>query len=283
MDLKASLELVEKRHLDNQQIQNDPLSRVLQFNQAQDQEVVALISAAFAYGNVKQILRTLDQILSYIGPAPSQKLKETHAYQWKKIISPQFKHRFNTANDLGVFLSWIGGALREFGSLENLFVSQVGSLEERLNGFITKITSYECTPYKLPKTKGPYFFLPKPENKSGCKRMLLFLRWMAGTGPMAVGIWKKVDPAELVIPVDTHVLRISKNLGLTKGKHASWKTALEITESLKKLTPNDPTRYDFAICHLGISQACPSRFQISVCRDCGMNHLCQTYRKNRRA
>jgi uncharacterized protein (TIGR02757 family) len=96
---------------------------------------------------------------------------------------------------------------------------------------------------------------------------------------MDLGLWKNIPKHILLIPVDTHVLRISRHLGLTKRKDNSWRTAQEITDKLKTLDPRDPTRFDFALCHLGISQECPSRFKLSVCGHCRMNDLCLTYSK----
>ena len=98
---------------------------------------------------------------------------------------------------------------------------------------------------------------------------------------MDLNIWSRVPKDKLLIPVDTHVLRISRHLGLTRRKDNSWRTSQEITAALKLLDPADPTRFDFALCHLGISRECPSRYDIKVCSKCRMNSLCVTYAKRR--
>jgi uncharacterized protein (TIGR02757 family) len=96
------------------------------------------------------------------------------------------------------------------------------------------------------------FMFPLPENGSSCKRMNLFLRWMVRKDELDFGLWNSISPSKLVIPVDTHIARISTELGLTKRKNVSWKMAEEITENLKQFDPADPVKYDFAICHIGM-------------------------------
>jgi uncharacterized protein (TIGR02757 family) len=106
---------------------------------------------------------------------------------------------------------------------------------------------------------------------------MLFFRWVIGSGPMDLHLWKRIPPRLLLIPLDTHVLRISRHLGFTRRKDNSWRTATEITQVLKKLDPENPTRFDFALCHLGISKECPSQLHRKVCNLCRMRDLCVTY------
>lgn len=283
--LEKHLRQVEHQLMQSNQIANDPLSRVLKFNTNADRDVVGFIASALAYGNVKQILKSVDTALSYLGPYPSEKLKNSDGYIWKKEIPNTFKHRFNTANDLRILYTWLGIALRESDTLENFFFNSKNNAPALpmgtaylLENFIERMTKLPCTPYKKPKSKGVLFFFSRPSQKSSCKRLLLFLRWMAGSGPAALGHWTRLHRSQLIIPVDTHVLRISKNLGLTKRKTADWTTAAEITNQLKKINPDDPTRYDFALCHMGISKACPSKLKPSICRNCQINSLCLNYK-----
>jgi uncharacterized protein (TIGR02757 family) len=264
------------------EISNDPISHVMAFKEPQDREVGAFIAAVFSYGNVKQIQATLKKIFALLGARPALKLHDSDGKYWRKVIPKTFRHRFNSAEDLGCFLTWIGEALRSHGNLENFFLSQNKNLTEigqGLENFIEAFTNLPCKPYAPQKQRGVYFLLSRPSKKSACKRLLLFLRWVVGTGSMDLGLWKNIPKHILLIPVDTHVLRISRHLGLTKRKDNSWRTAQEITDKLKTLDPRDPTRFDFALCHLGISQECPSRFKLSVCGHCRMNDLCLTYSK----
>ena len=279
--LAAALELVEKSYDLSGEIQNDPVNFALKFQNPHDQEVVAFIAALFSYGRVKQIQNTLTKILSFLGENPYEILKNKTGLYWKKTIPLNFRHRFNNHHDLVSLLTWIGTALRKSGTLEDFFMSsqplKPQLLEPLLEDFISRLTGSGTE-----QTRGLKFLLPKPSRKSGCKRLLLFLRWVAGHGPMDLGIWTKLPRNLLVIPVDTHVLRISRHLGLTKRKDSSWRTALEITQKLKLLDSEDPTRFDFALCHLGISQECPSRFDKVICLDCRMNHVCVTFKKSKK-
>jgi uncharacterized protein (TIGR02757 family) len=283
--LRKSLEAVDRSFHETLEINRDPVSLVLEFQNPLDREVTALIAAVFAYGNVRQIQNTLRQVFRILGPEPAQTIRLSTGSDWKKRIPPTFKHRFNTAEDLGILLTWMGEALRRASTLEEFFMAGLNTKDEDLapllEDFVERLTSLPCSPFKRPKSKGALFFFPRPSSGSACKRLLLFLRWVAGQGPMDVGVWKSFPRSLLLIPVDTHVLRISRHLGMTKRNDNSWRTAVEITNCLKLLDPTDPTRFDFALCHLGISKECPSRFAVKICERCRMNDLCVTYAKSK--
>ncbi len=110
--------------------------------------------------------------------------------------------------------------------------------------------------------------LPDPGKGSACKRMNLFLRWMVRREDIDLGVWDKISPSKLMIPRDTHIARISRCLGLTARTASDWKTAKEITQALKKYDPGDPLKYDFALCHHGISGLCKGEKEASACSSC---------------
>ncbi|MBK9294419.1 MAG: TIGR02757 family protein [Oligoflexia bacterium] len=288
MNLKQYLEQLGKNLVQSEQVKKDPLSLVLKYNNNLDRDVAGFIASALAYGNVKQILKSVQLALSFLGSEPYLKLKNSDGFTWKKEIPDTFKHRFNTADDLRILYTWLGEALRQSNSLEEYFTkgyaphfgsnsaSNNNHIAFMLENFIDRITTLSCKPFK--KTKGIMFFFSRPSQKSGCKRLLLYLRWMAGSGPFASGHWKNLKLEELIIPVDAHVLRISQNLKLSKRKTADWKTALEITNNLKKLDPQDPTRFDFALCHMGISKVCPSKLKFEICTQCQINKFCRNWK-----
>jgi uncharacterized protein (TIGR02757 family) len=286
IQIRQRLEDIQSDFHSVQEIKNDPITMVLDYHSPADREVAGFIAAVFSYGNVKHIQQTLKTVFEVIGPTPALTLKKNDGLYWKKNIPKNFKHRFNTADDLGCLLTWLGEALKSNDTLEDFFLAQnskgpITDIGLALENFIDGLTKLNSTPYKPKKTKGVHFFLTRPSNKSACKRLMLFLRWVTGAGPMDLGLWKRVSPSLLLIPVDTHVLRVSRHLGFTKRKDNSWRTAQEITEVLKILDPKDPTRFDFAICHLGISKECPSRFNLKICSKCRMNDVCVTYAKRR--
>jgi uncharacterized protein (TIGR02757 family) len=285
--VKLKLEEVQNNFFLTEQIENDPLSSVLQYKNPQDQEIAAFIAAVFSYGNVKQIQKSLSIVFSLLGKNPSEKIRDNNGAFWKKNIPKSFKHRFNNADDLGCLLTWLGEVLRQQPTLEAFFLAaqkdhdfhQAEDISVALEKFILAITSLPSLPYRPKKSRGVLFFFPKPSGKSACKRLMLYLRWVVGSGPMDLNLWKSVPKNQILIPLDTHVLRISRHLGLTTRKDNSWRTAFEITQVLKKLDPEDPTRFDFALCHLGISKECPSRLHRKICDLCRMNELCVTYAK----
>ena len=283
-ELRRRLMDIERDFCNTREIENDPVSLILKFIDPGDREIVAFLTAVFSYGNVKQIQKSLETIFLFLGPHPAKTIQASTGSHWKRQIPRQFRHRFNGADDLGLLLTWLGEALRQSGSLKNFFyvgLRENKEMGEILEDFIQRLTSLPGEPFKKPKSKGALFFLPRPSGGSACKRLLLFLRWVSGVGPMDLNLWTDFPRELLLIPVDTHVLRISKHLGLTKRKDNSWRTAQEITEKLKLLDSKDPTRFDFALCHMGISKQCPSRVDRKICDQCGMNSLCVTYNRRR--
>jgi uncharacterized protein (TIGR02757 family) len=126
--------------------------------------------------------------------------------------------------------------------------------------------------------RGLSHLVPDPSKGSASKRLFLYLRWMIRRADgVDLGLWP-IDPSLLVIPVDTHVHRIARNLGLTRRRDASLRTAMEITAALRRLDPNDPVRYDFALCHMGVSRECPSRRDAEKCARCVVRDVCTRWR-----
>ncbi|MBE9531259.1 MAG: DUF2400 family protein, partial [Proteobacteria bacterium] len=114
-----------------------------------------------------------------------------------------------------------------------------------------------------------------PEKKSACKRLNLYLRWMVRRGDkLDFGLWRDITPAKLIIPLDTHIARISSNIGLTKRKSADWRMAEEITASLRELDPEDPTKYDFSLARLGILEKCTKNREPAKCEACLIKEIC---------
>lgn len=258
--LKTRLEKAQTEFEARQQFHSDPVVWPMKFHDPGDQEVVGLLSALLAYGNIKQIQKTQEKLFSYLGPSPKNKLLNTPIHKWGEIIPRDFKHRFTTRTEIIQVLCWLTGALKEAGSLEAFFLKSPTEAQSRdhldhwLDDFITRFISLPSHPNRRVSPHRPFYLLPRPRDGSACKRPLLFLRWMVGSTKMDLGIWTKVPRSKLVIPLDTHVHRISRKLKLTLRKSADWKSAIEVTESLKRLDSLDPVRFDFALCHLGVTK-----------------------------
>jgi uncharacterized protein (TIGR02757 family) len=262
-DLKATLDtLYESRS--QQHLANDPLSFCHRFEAPEDREVAGLIASSFAYGNVKIILRNLESIFSRIGKSPRRFAEKFDPDQGADLFSG-FKHRFNDSRDLCALLYAIRLMIAGSGSIESFFSKRYnqedGDVSDALAGFSSAVLAFDYTPVfrtKAPPENSYFSFLfPSPESGSACKRLCMYLRWMVRPADgIDLGIWKSISPSKLVIPVDAHIQRICRLLGFTARKQADWKMAREITAQLRRFDPLDPVKYDFSICHLGISEGC---------------------------
>jgi len=260
---------------------NDPLSFCHRFQTPEDQEIAGLIAASFAYGNVKIILRSLDFIFSRIGSSPGAFVRSFDPLQGTKLFAG-FKHRFNDGRDLCALLYAIKLMLETAGSIESFFCNgydpQKDDVSDALAIFTAAVLAFDYTPVfgtpAPPENSYFSFLFPSPLSGSACKRLCMYLRWMVRPADgIDLGIWPRVSPAKLIIPVDAHIQRICGLLGFTARKQADWKMAGEITAALRKISPEDPVRYDFSICHLGISEGCSGSGSDS-CSGCALSGHC---------
>ncbi|MCP3101846.1 TIGR02757 family protein [Myxococcus sp. K15C18031901] len=258
----------------------DPVEFPHRYTDPRDIEVSALLAAALAYGRADLFRPKVDSLLSRMGPSPAAFVR-TLDVRGAKALLTGFVYRFNVGTDVAVLLLGMGRALKEHGSLEALFVRGLqseGSLHGALGAFTAALRDVPMAPLRaaMGPERGLHHLLPSPLGPGAAKRLNLFLRWMV-RGPDAVdfGIWKRVAPASLMIPLDTHIGRIAGHLGLTRRTDLTWRTAEEVTASLRALDAADPVRYDFALCHYGMSGACPARPVPENCSRCPLLPSCQ--------
>jgi uncharacterized protein (TIGR02757 family) len=163
-------------------------------------------------------------------------------------------HRWVRSADL-VALLWV---LRQMfdrcGSVEAFFVEgydpAAADIGPALESFSTRARALDL------RTPGVCYFFPRPSSGSACKRLNLFLRWMVRRDGLDLGVWSRVSPRALVVPLDTHVIRVGRCLRLTRHASPGWAMAQDITAALRRLDADDPVKYDFALCHLGMMNAC---------------------------
>ena len=240
------------RAFNKSKLEPDPLQFPHLFKEEKDIEVMAFIASVFAYGNVKQIVNSLNTFVLITKNKPYEFISNISEI---KKLPTNFVHRFYSTKDILQLFQLLNLAYEEYGSLKNLFFSGYNSEEENLKNAITNFNKYFITKAQKKFRKlnrGMVFMFPLPEKGSACKRMNLFLRWMVRKDELDFGLWGEIPTSKLIIPVDTHVARICKQIKLTKRKNVSWKMAEEITENLKKFDSDDPVKYDFAICHIGM-------------------------------
>jgi uncharacterized protein (TIGR02757 family) len=170
-------------------------------------------------------------------------------------------HRWTRGTDLKALL-WIMRSMLQDGSIEEFFLKgydpTAADMASALDSFSSRALAVDLRPAyrRVPTRPGVQYFFPRPSAGSGCKRLNLFLRWMVRHDAVDVGVWTRVSAAKLVMPLDTHVIRVGRCMRLTRRVSPGWKMAAEITASLRALDPDDPIRYDFSLCHLGMANAC---------------------------
>lgn len=243
-----------------ERILHDPIEFPHCYKDPRDIEIAGFIASCLAYGRVVLFKPVIGKLLSAMGSSPYAFMTDFDLKRDRKFVT--FKYRFNEAADIVCLLYIIHQLLIKHGSLENTFKRHYKATDADtkncIAGFAGEINSIHTAEVygENMHPSGLTQFFPSPEKGSACKRMNLFLRWMVRDTDIDFGIWKCLPKNKLVIPLDTHIARISRCLGLTSRKTSDWKTAVEITESLKKLDPSDPLKYDFALCHYGISREC---------------------------
>jgi uncharacterized protein (TIGR02757 family) len=252
----------------------DPLSLVLGFQEPLDKEVAAFVAAHLAYGRVDPMIKAVGGILAPLGPEPASWLREHQETQVQNELTRVFASwtwRFHTGPDLVAWLlAWKRLDAESGQGLEaHLFPRPGEDPDAALSRLVQRLRR------ELPASRGTRFTLPDPLEGAACKRWRMFLRWMVRRGWPDLGHWKRYPTDQLIIPLDTHVARVSRFIGLSRRATPDGKMAQEITESLRRLDPADPLRYDFALSHLGILGDCPGVRKRSTCAECALYSVCR--------
>ena len=231
----------------------DPLEFLYAYDDVSDREIVALVASYLAYGRVAQILKSVRRVLERM-PAPAEFVRGASPETLRSTLAG-FKHRFTTGETLAALLSGARCAIERHGSLGACFGAGLSGRDETvlpaLTAFVGQLNSgAPCHSAKHEAGHKPP--LPSPAEGSACKRLNLFLRWMVRRDAVDPGGWDHVPPSKLIVPLDTHMLRIGRALNLTQRNQANIRTAQEVTAAFRAFAPDDPVRYDFALTRLGI-------------------------------
>jgi uncharacterized protein (TIGR02757 family) len=260
----------------------DPVELPRRYADPDDAEVAALFAACLAYGRADVFKPVVERVLAAMGPSPA-----AFAAAFARAPDPAFfagaVYRFNRPPDLAALAAAIGDVRARHGSLGARFAALLRDARGDLRGALARFAAElrDAPPVEaLLAGRGPRglaHLLPDAAGPGASKRWNLYLRWMVrGPDGVDLGLWKEVPPAALVVPLDTHVHRVARALGLTARTDASWRTAEQITASLRRIDPADPVRYDFALCHLGMSGTCPAHRDASRCAACARREACLT-------
>lgn len=227
-------------------IPNDPVCIPHLFTKKQDIEIAAFFASIFAWGNRTTIINKSKELMQLMDMQPHEFCLSSDQKRLKRLIG--FKHRTFTADDLFYFVHFFHQHYSKHNSLETAFFPNTGmTAEEGLNHFKNYFFSFE----HLKRTEK---HISSPQQKSSCKRLNMFFRWMVRKDNCGVdfGIWNNLSPSQLICPLDVHVSRVARQLRLLKRKQDDWEAALELTAHLRNLDEQDPVKYDFALFSMGI-------------------------------
>lgn len=262
-------------------IRRDPIEFVHRYTDPLDRELVGMLASAVAYGRVDLFKPRLAKLLEALGPSPGLFAREESPRRIREV-SEVFSYRMTGPGEIGALIHATGRLQRKHGSVGALAakaLEETNNWRASLEQVVSELWSGDLTPFIGTRTPNRRLrhFVASPGGQSACKRLNLFARWMVrGPDDVDFGQWP-VPPSVLVIPLDTHVHRISNLLGLTRRQDLSWRTAEEVTARLRILDPVDPVRFDFALSHLGISGACRARPVERTCGDCPLRPVCRVW------
>jgi uncharacterized protein (TIGR02757 family) len=240
----------------------DPVQIVRRYTIPADQEIVGFCAAALAFGRVASVLNSVETVARAMGPEPAAYVRQFDP----DAAHPELRamvHRWIRGIDVVALLWLLHQMVERSGSIEGFFLEGYDraavDIGGALDGFSRRAMALDLrTVYgrRVPKQRGVGYFFPRPSAGSGCKRLNLFLRWMVRRDRVDVGAWTGAKPSQLIVPLDTHVIRLGRCLRLTRYTSPGWKMAAEITASLRAIDPVDPVRFDFSLCHVGMMNAC---------------------------
>ena len=250
------------RAFDHVNSATDPIQIVRRYDRRDDREVVGFCASALAFGRVASVLQSIESLVRVMGPRPAAFVRRFDAARDRGPLEP-LVHRWIRGRDLVALLVILQRMLHEAGSIEAFFLAgddpSQPDVATALDSFSRRALETDLRPaygIRAPKRLGVCYFFPRPGAGSACKRLNLFLRWMVRHDAIDLGVWKGVSPSRLVVPLDTHVIRLGRCLRLTRYASPGWKMAADITASLRQIDPVDPVRYDFSLCHVGMMNAC---------------------------
>lgn len=245
----------------------DPVGLVHEYERPQDRETVAFLVSCLAYGRVSVLRAACRDLLARLGDHPSTALSSARREDFDGFV-----YRMSRGEDLWDLVRALARIGEEFGSLEAAYQATEGTHIERASALVTAIRARR---ERRELTRGFRYLLPDPSDGSTTKRLHMFFRWVARPADgVDLGLWSALPASELVMPLDTHTSRICRYLGLTDRKSTDLRAALEITQSLRQLRPDDPLAYDFPIAHLGISGRCIHRRSPDHCPGCPIEPVC---------
>jgi len=240
---------------------SDPIQKVRPFTDPADREIAGFCAAALAFGRVASVLNSIQTLFAAVGPSPAAFVRRFEPEAAPAAMRAMV-HRWIRGDDVIALLWILRQMLEQSGSIERFFAQGLDpaavDIGAALDSFSTRALDLDIRRAygRRPKRPGVCYFFPRPSAGSACKRLNLFLRWMVRRDEVDLGVWTSVPAAKLIVPLDTHVIRLGRCLRLTRYTSPGWRMAADVTASLRALNPNDPVSFDFSLCHVGMMNAC---------------------------
>jgi uncharacterized protein (TIGR02757 family) len=240
----------------------DPVQIVRRYRERADQEVVGFCAAALAFGRVASVLNSIETLTRILGPSPAEFIRGFDPSGPHPELRAMV-HRWTRGRDLVALLWILRQMFEKSGSVERFFLEgyvpddpDVGGALDSFSRRALALDLHAAYGSRIPPRAGVCYFFPRASAGSACKRLNLYLRWMVRRDEVDLGVWTTLPAGKLVVPLDTHVIRLGRCLRLTHYTSPGWRMAAEITASLRAIDPEDPVRFDFSLCHVGMMNAC---------------------------
>lgn len=264
----------------------DPIQIVRRYGTPADQEIVAFCAAGLAFGRVSSVMHSIERVAQIMGPSPAAFVRQFDPARHGEPLG-DFVHRWIRGRDVVALLWVLRQMLDRSGTIEGFFLEGDPGGEdvrEALESFSSRAMALNLRAAygRVPDRPGVGYFFPRPSGGSGCKRLNLFMRWMVRRDALDLGAWTRVSPSRLIVPLDTHIIRVGRCLKLTRYTSPGWPMALDITRALRVLDAADPVKYDFSVCHLGMMNACGFETPRGDAQ-CPLKGACAPRRSGRRA
>jgi uncharacterized protein (TIGR02757 family) len=240
----------------------DPIQIVQRYERIEDREIVGFVAAGLAFGRVASVMASVEAVCRVLGDQPAALVRAFDPARHGRALD-RHVHRWIRGRDLVALLWILRTIIDQHGSIERGVAQGLESddvdVGRALERFSTAARAIDLRPVygsRVPANPGVCYFFARPSTGSACKRLNLYLRWMIRRDAIDPGGWTSIRPSQLIVPLDTHTIRVGRCLRLTRRASPGWKMAVEITAALRRFNPDDPVRYDFSLCHLSMMGAC---------------------------